>query len=172
MTVVLRQRARVALAALVALGLGSGSGPDPDIRSWRSPTEAELDQTWRKHSKERYVVARGDFDGDGKPDEARIMLSVDGKRAALVVNLSTSGRKVLHEEQSAEFVLAVMGIEVLRSGHHRTACGKGYFECSPGEPGVLVTRWDSIDYFKYESVDSVFCIPVRGEAFRRVWLSD
>jgi hypothetical protein len=51
---------------------------------WRAPTPVELDEDWRQTSATRFTVARGDFDGDGKPDEARLVLSHDGRRLAVV----------------------------------------------------------------------------------------
>jgi hypothetical protein len=165
----------VAAVAVYFLGSKPHSSAAPKATvtaAWRTPTESELDQPWRKQSQDRYAVARGDFDGDGKVDVARLMLSRDGKRAGIVVTFSNSGQKVINLEKDVNFVLGIMGIEVLPPGQHRTVCGKGYFECGPGEPEVLVTHWDGIDYFMEESADSVYYMPERGAEFRRVWLSD
>jgi hypothetical protein len=100
------------------------------------------------------------------------VLSKDGKKAAILVQLTKSGVKVIQLEEDARFVLGVMGIVVLRAGPHKTACGKGYFECDPGEPKMLKLKWDGIDYFKDGSADSVYYLPRLGADFRRVWLSD
>jgi hypothetical protein len=142
------------------------------LKGWRRPTAAELAAEWRRDSPGKFAVARGDFDGDGKPDEARIMLSADGSKAAIVVALSSGGQKVIFEDPDASAVLAGMGIEALGPGKRRTACGKGAFPCAVGEPEVLSTRWDGVDYFKYGGADSVFYLPKRGGKFQRVRLSE
>ena len=82
-----------------AVSAGAGSG-------WRRPTAVELKESWRQRNPTRFAVARGDFDGDGKADEARLMLSKDGKRLALVVTLSGSGERGVFymPERSGDFV--------------------------------------------------------------------
>ena len=175
---------RLACAALILASaswpftqVGMAAIPQGEVlvaaaRGWRRPMAAELAAEWRHESKDRFAVARGDFDGDGKPDEARLMLSADGARAAIIVMLSSAGQKVVFQDPDASAVLAGMGIEVLPPGRRRTACGKGAFACAEGEPEVLATSWDGIDYFKYGGADSVFYLPKRSGKFQRVRLSE
>lgn len=141
--------------------------------NYRAPTPSELGKSWRQREKDRYAVARGDFDGDGRKDEARIMLSEEGDDAAVIVSLAASGRRLaLDWGLDRAVVLNRWGVAVLPPGRYRTACGKGYWECAPGEPEVLVTRWDGVLFFQDESREGVFYMPKRGAAFRHVWLSD
>jgi len=133
-------------------------------------TASDLDEDWRKQSPTRFAVARGDFDGDGKPDEARLMLSRAGKRLALVVRLSTGGERVIEEWDRR--ALKRHGVVTLPPGRYRTACGKGYFECGPREPEELVTRWDGIDFFYEESADGVYYMTKSGSDFVYSRLSD
>jgi len=136
---------------------------------WRPPTPVELDEEWRQTSATRFTIARGDFDGDGKPDEARLLLSHDGKRLAIVATLSSSGERLVSQWEGG---LTRMGIATLPPGRYRTACGKGYFECEPQEPEELVTRWDGIDLFYEESADGVYYMPERDREFVHIRLSD
>ncbi len=162
-----------AILLSLAAARAARATPKPGTReSWRPPTAAELADEWRSHDKDRYAVARGDFDGDGKEDTARLMISPDGKRAAIVVELSAKGTMVIGLEDAAPDILGVMGISVVRAGTHKTACGKGYWKCEPGEPAVLTLKSDGIEYFKDGSANSVFYLPSGGREFRRVWLSD
>ena len=65
-----------------------------------------------------------------------------------------------------------MGIVLLGPGKHRTACGKGYWDCGKGEPEVLDLKLPAIDYFTYESANSVFYWNKPSSSFQRVWMSD
>ncbi|MBI3514913.1 MAG: hypothetical protein HY060_12750, partial [Proteobacteria bacterium] len=127
---------------LASLLLASGtlfgvSHADPALpQGWRLPRPDELSSPhdivqWRDDSPDREAVARGDFDGDGRQDEARLLVSADGKKYALFVLLG-SGRAVRLVIDDVDG-LSIMGIAALPPGRHRTACGKGFVECR-GEP--------------------------------------
>lgn len=68
--------------------------------------------------------------------------------------------------------LEVMGIDLAPKGKHTTACGKGYFDCDPGEPKQVTLTWPSINYFKEESASSFFYWHEKSKKFKRVWISD
>lgn len=165
----------VAIACIgLAASLARAGTSTLSALGWRVPTKDELAQSWRDRSSERFALVRGDFDGDGQPDEARLMVSEDGKRIAVVVKLTTSGIHVLGvtARTGSWNPLVSMGITVLAPGRYLTTCGKGYAACESDTPDEIELRWAGIDFFTEESADSVFYIPDRGREFRRVWLSD
>ena len=140
---------------------------------WRLPKPEEEEfpgDAWRNRDRERYLVVRGDFDGDGKEDQARLLVNSDGTKHALFVFLG-SGASVQLIEQDAE-TLKAMGIDKLEPGTYTTACGKGYWSCEPGEPESVRPSNPSILYFKAESAESAYIWSVADRAFQRVWLSD
>jgi hypothetical protein len=165
------------LAAVLFLGSGLGgcahNGASGTNGRWRSATPEELQEEWRQRSDARFVFARGDFDGDGRPDEARLMLSQDGERLAIVVRLSGSDERIIYQDAKAkEHGLAGMGIQVLPPGRYVTVCGKGYFDCPPSEPNEVVTQWDGINFFHEEGADGVYYMREPGGEFRFIGLSD
>ena len=153
--------------------VGSATGQTDVARGWRPPTPAEQtfpgDQ-WRDDSPERYLVARADFDGDGKPDQAKLLVSADGSTYGLFVFLGSGAG--LHLDSRELSALKGMGIDTIAPGTHETACGKGYWACTSGEPERLRLRHPGILYFKTESAASVYFWSVPDRAFQRVWLSD
>src|ERR1700722_12965198 len=98
-------------------------------RSWRLPTAAELgnaeDQKWRQDDPGRYLVVTGDFDGDGKPDEARLMVRGDGKAFALFVKLGAREAAQKLDEFPDMSKLAAIGIKRVAPATYPTACARG-----------------------------------------------
>src|SRR6266849_2157754 len=60
---------------------------------WRRPTRSEASSEWRKENPTRFLVVRGDFDGDGKQDVAELLGSEAGHQCALFVRLSGAHNK-------------------------------------------------------------------------------
>jgi hypothetical protein len=60
---------------------------------WRKPTPSEAIGAWRKKSPTRFLVVRGDFDGDGSDDAAELLVSDSGKSFGLFVWLSSQRRR-------------------------------------------------------------------------------
>lgn len=65
-----------------------------------------------------------------------------------------------------------MGISILKSGSHKTACGKGYWNCEQNEPALLTLENHGINFFKFESASSVYYWDKDLNKFNRIWLSD
>ena len=64
------------------------------------------------------------------------------------------------------------GIALVKPGRYEAACGKGYFDCKPGEPEILRLKRPAIEFFKYESASSIFFWDSKSQKFRQVWTSD
>jgi len=67
-----------------------------------------------------------------------------------------------------------MGIRLVKPGSYKTAYGKGYFdrERLEDEPDILVLEKDAIDFFEFESANSIFYWNYIKDKFVRVWMSD
>ena len=140
---------------------------------WRAPKAQELaltDNTWRNSSREKYLVVRADFDGDGKEDQAQLLVNADGTTYGLFILLGSGAAVVLDSKDVNS--LTTMGIDKLPPGTHKTACGKGYGNCKAGEPESVRLRNPGVLYFQTEGAKSVFFWSVSDRTFRRLWLSD
>jgi hypothetical protein len=146
--------------------------PIPD--GWRTPTEKEINQDWRKEKSHHYVVVNADFNGDGIEDEARLLVRQKGQGMALFafVSQGKSFKEYSLDELEDAGWLEVMGIDLAKKGKYKTACGKGYFDCESGEPEQINLKRPAIDYFKEGSANSFFYWDDKKKAFNRVWISD
>lgn len=132
---------------------------------WRLPTQADLAHEDRSRSPTRYARVDADFDGDGKKDVAVLAVSAHGHQEALLVHLSSeSGWQLLDSHDWGKAVpdgFLGMGIEVVAPGKHRTL-----------EEGPVVLRLPGIDYFRFESANSIFYWDTKKKSFVRIWQSD
>ncbi len=147
-----------------------------DNAEWRSPTQADLgdDFGWRKENSDLYLTAKADFDGDGKEDEARLLVNDKENKMGLFVTLSSQkrGDPLLLDAIDLKQRIQAMGIEVAKPGTYKTACGKGYWTCEKGEPAVLRLKSPAINFFRYESGNSYFIWHNKTKKFKRIWMSD
>jgi len=147
-----------------------------DISGWSAPTESELTDNlgWRKENPNLYISAKADFDGDGREDEARLLISDKENKMGLFVTLSSQkgANPLLLEVIADKRMVEVMGIEVAKPGKYKTACGKGYWACKKGEPSELKLTIPAIDFFTFESANSFFVWDTKTRKFKRIWMSD
>jgi hypothetical protein len=147
-----------------------------DISGWRIPTQSELAENlgWRKEDPNFYISAKADFDGDGKEDEARLLINDKENKMGLFVTLSSQnrGNPLLLEAIADKRTIEVMGIEVAKPGTYKTACGKGYWACKKGEPSELKLTNPAIDFFRFGSANSYFVWDTKTKKFKRIWMSD
>ncbi len=158
--------------ALAMSFIGAGA-VDAAPRGWRPPTPSEADQPWRREASHRFLAISADFDGDGQPDQAELVVSTAETSGALVVTLARAREApmVLDRLEGASW-LEVVGIDVVTPGEYRTACGKGYWNCGPGEPERLKLDKPAIDLFQWEGANSFFVYDPSIRAFQRTWISD
>jgi hypothetical protein len=155
--------------AAVAAQKGSSLPP------WRAPTNAELgsleDQKWRQDDRARYLVVTGDFDGDGKPDQARLMVRADGKAFALFVKLGARDTAQKLDEFPDIWMLPSIGLKRVAPATYPTACARG-IDCAEDEPKYIRVTHEAIDFFKTESAETYYYWNETRHAFARAGMSD
>ncbi|HLI82202.1 MAG TPA: hypothetical protein VKV03_19580 [Candidatus Binataceae bacterium] len=144
-------------------------------QSWRPPTAADLgsadDQKWREENPARYLVVTGDFDGDGKPDEARLMVRGDGKAFALFVKLAARDAAQKLDEFPDVSKLPAMGIKRVAPDRYPTACARG-LDCAEDEPRYIIVKHDAIDYFRHDQSNRYYYWNESRHAFAQVGIND
>ncbi len=139
---------------------------------WRYPTRDEYMNNFREMSGQEFLTVSGDFNGDGVKDEARLCVSDDGKDMGIIVWISKGEQFAVFILGKSEFWIDSVGIELVKPGEYKTACGKGYFNCGPDEPELLKIKTDAIDYIVFERANSIFFWDTEDNNFNRIWMSD
>lgn len=135
----------------------------------------ELKDAWRNESKDKFTIVKGDFNGDGIVDEAKLLVREDGSGFgifAFVSQKNQSFKAYLLDENKDKSLIRAMGIKKASSGIYKTACGKGYWGCKQDEVPEINIRNEAIDYFKTESANSFFYWDSETNNFKRIWISD
>jgi hypothetical protein len=142
---------------------------------WRKPTSTEATGAWREKSPTRFLVAEGDFDGDGKKDTAELLVDLPGSHFNLFVKFAAVAEwQPLYGSVGEAKDLAEFGIVPVKPGQYKTACGKGYgdYACAHGEPELLQLSGSAIDFFFNESSDFIFYWDSKTKKFVKIQMSD
>lgn len=147
---------------------------------WRYPTIEELsDEPDRNDSPTKYIKAVADFNGDGITDKAYLFKSTEFSGEGLLVRLSDKQKgfrwlvlATIKWRKDYPKVNLCMGIDIVKPGKYKTACGKGYYECEKGEPEVLKLKRPAINYFKFGSANSFFFWDDKTNSFKSIGISD
>jgi hypothetical protein len=147
---------------------------DIDIpKEYRLPYLSEIKDDWRKTDSTRYTVVMCDLNGDGEQDITRLIVRKDSLGFALLVTLSGNKNKseiaCVVDDIS---LLSSMGIRKIPAGQYLTVAGKGYVNNNKDLPDKVVLNNEGIDFFKYESANSVIFWDSTKKQFTRIWLSD
>lgn len=120
---------------------------------------------WLKAPPKRSVV--GDFDGDGRADEAA--LRVKGNQFALF--LSSGGKPAVRLSEPRPLGEAAnVELGVLPTGNHRTACGKGAGPDDASCRKTVALRFPGVTYTTLEVAAAVYFWD--GARFEEAWLTD
>jgi len=135
---------------------------------WNFPADDETSQTWRKSDSQKFLAVSGDFNGDGRVDDAKILLSEDKKLLGLFVFLSNfqDSYKIIELDQKAYEYIDVIGIELFEKGIYRQRGDKAFHE------GDISFKNDSIKYFKYDGAYGVYSWNAKFGKFEFVGLND
>ncbi|MDD5711204.1 MAG: hypothetical protein PHY31_00435, partial [Smithellaceae bacterium] len=144
---------------------------------WRTPAPADLGQnsTWRDKDPDRYLVVKGDFDGDGEEDIARLLIDDEHNKIGVFVALSSRGRNAAPlqvETIGNEKMIEIFGIELVSPGSYWTACGKGYWNCAKDEPAKIHLTHPAINLFSYESASTYLIWNTKRKRFVKIVISD
>jgi hypothetical protein len=143
---------------------------------YRFPNEEDYSGDWKEFRDQLPTpfVVREDFNGDGVADEVWLLPASDGFGWALFAFLGSAKgpSTVISLVRNREANVQGFGVSVVEPGPYKTACGKGYWQCEPGEPDVLELQLPAFQFFKYESASSIFWWDRKSAQFRRTWISD
>jgi hypothetical protein len=131
---------------------------------WRNAQGKEITPSgdnWRTANTSLYQRVSGDFDRDGKVDEARLLVDNSGQRFALFVFFGR-GDWLIFEDGDIER-LPYLGIEHIKPGAYKTACGKGYWACESEEPARLLLKADGISFLRMR-VQSPFSSGIKTQS--------
>jgi len=165
---------RTSLAALVLLAMGATFCPAQELPSgWHSPSAKQTTQDFRRRDPKHFLLAIGDFNGDGVQDKALLLVNDKTSKLGLFVCLTTARGCDWHrlEEMDLPFI-DVMGIATVKPGKYTTACGKGYSDCEKDEPELLVLKHHAVEFFKDESASSYYVYDQRTNDFIAIGISD
>jgi hypothetical protein len=138
---------------------------------WRKPTLTQANEDWRKKSATRFLVVKGDFDGDGHEDLAELLVSDTGKRPGLFVSLSSQhgGWQLLHNAGGS---LGDLGIRMVRPKKYETLCGSDPSACAPDTPKAIDLVHIAIEFFSYGRTSRFFYWDKTTQSFRNVPMGD
>jgi hypothetical protein len=140
---------------------------------WVKPPDKLTRQDFRRTDPSHFLIATGDFNGDGVQDKAVLLVNQRTQKLGFFVCLTTETGCDWHRLETMDIAfLDVMGIAKVKPGQYETACGKGYWECGKDEPEKLSTKRDAVEFFKDESASSVYVYNPRTRKFFSVATSD
>ena len=133
----------------------------------------------------RDLSARGDFDNDGRLDEAFFLLRT-GDNGAMVIALVVSfgstrtppGARLRIVDtfvNVSERDIRDFGLRVARPGQYTAACARGYGDpCRDDEEEELALARDGVYFYDFESSSRLYYLPEGAQDgdFKSFWLSD
>jgi len=138
---------------------------------WRRPTAVEAKGVWRNKSPARFLIVKGDFDGDGHDDLAELLVSDSGREFALFVRLS-SQRDAWQSIHGGRGPVADFGIRLVRPGKRDTLCADDPSGCAPDTAKVLDLANSAIEFFTYREASSIFYYDKTTKRFHPAPISD
>jgi hypothetical protein len=142
---------------------------------YRFPSEKDIIDDWKELKSPIQVNA--DFNGDGIEDHAWILLKQNGSGWGVFVFMGRKNgepRIIKLEEYNGASPAQSYGISLALPSNTiwKTACGKGYFECKPGEPAEIQITLPSIEFCLIGSSCYLFMWNKGLGSFRKIQSSD
>lgn len=116
----------------------------------RLPTKQELaEDPSRNESPTKFAKVTADFNGDGKPDTAFLLVNVKNHKRVLAVKLSSENSYEWKIIDKGEFDWSYpqMAISSSEPGeNYKTSCGAGLTKCSKNEPKSFTLKNSGLWY--------------------------
>lgn len=125
---------------------------------WRYPNGDDIIGDWeifRENGNEVYTTA-GDFNGDGVPDEAWILIKKDNSEWGLFVFLHAEigPPKIIELDRIKTTDMIPQGMDVWMTppGFYLSSCARGIGSgCEPGERRSIDLKYPAVAFFRFES---------------------
>jgi hypothetical protein len=144
-------------------------------KGWRPVNAKELSDDWRAKDVDKYARTTGDFNGDGRIDQAMLLISDRRHSLGLFILTKISATKSIWHKLGKISVgpgIRATGIQKIAPGRYLTGCGKDYWPCSDKEPEWIESLNPVIDYFKTEGANRYIYFEKSTNRFRKKWMSD
>jgi hypothetical protein len=153
------------------------SGQPPKApNGWRFPTIKDIKGNWKDFKKDLTVPykIKADFNGDKLIDEVWILIPTSDKGSGLFAFLRQKNNsfRALQLEYVKGGNAQQMYISIAEPAKYVTACGKGYWDCSSGEPATIRIKTRAIVYGAYESAMSFYYWDDQAKSFKNIAISD
>ncbi len=140
---------------------------------WRYPDDKDIIGDWKEYKSPFHFTS--DFNGDGVRDHAWILIRKNNSGWGLFVFLgakqgASSIIKLMEDVGPAQRY--AISLTAPSKEKWKTACGKGYFECKPGEPEEIQIKAPSIELCYIESSCSIYMWNRKTNKFSAYQMSD
>jgi hypothetical protein len=156
----------------------AGAAPQERVmpEGWRPPTSREMERSRSRHaaemglarSNQQFSVA-GDFDADGLPDEAMILVNDREMKFAVFLDRGAGGPIVRLSDRMPLDLIWNHGLAVTAPGVYPTACGRGVGE-EEGCQKEVTLRAPGVSLMTYQAGVETFYWTAGG--FKLTTLSD
>ena len=140
---------------------------------WRRPAQTEVAQSWRMKSPSRFMIVKGDFDGDGKADVAELLIGRSVQQGGLFVWLTSQFNNpagpIWHADKGG---LSNIGIRPAHPGKRETLCSSDPSECEPQTPAYVNLKSNGIELFSRGTTRSVAFWDATTKKFRWIPIGD
>jgi len=160
----------ILLGALISVSFSARSG-SPE--GWIKPKTVNGNDFCTNY-KSRFE-AKGDFDGDGKSDTAKILANLSTKNIGVWVWLSTESGPILalEDNQSKDGEHDMLIASNVKPGKYVAACAKGYGKkCQKGELSSATLKSYGIEYFECEGSKRILFWNSLQRKFDSIWIFD
>lgn len=145
-------------------------------QGWRVPPKETMYNlgNWRAESKDWFIRAFGDYNGDGVRDHAALYVNEESLTEGLWVYLSgtdASRKWLLLTAYPGESASLFMGIETIGPGRYETIMCLNHSESGKCISEININH-DAILFFRHMSASSIFWWDGSQKTFQRFWYTD